>query len=246
MVDRKAFIASLAPAAEETGRRIGVDPRIILAQAALESNWGRSAPGNNFFGIKSHGASGGNVLSTTEVVNGQPVRIRDSFRAYASPADSVQGYGDFISRNPRYAAFRSAQGLDAQIAALGKSGYATDPNYAAKIGSIARGLGGDGASVASMFGGAPPMASAAAAPAAPVPSIEQLAPQAMAIMTGGQAPAVAGGPGMAPQADGLTGLASLVIQGQQNRQRQREEEQAAADARRTALLSGSLSGLFGA
>jgi hypothetical protein len=86
----------------------------------------------------------------------------------------------------------------------------------------------------------------APATSTPAPSIEQLAPQAMAIMTGGQVPAVAGGPGMAPQADGLTGLASLFIQGQQNRQRQREEEQAAADARRTALLSGSLSGLFGA
>lgn len=134
------FVSSIAPAALEASQRTGVDPRIIVAQAALESGWGKHAPGNNLFGIKSHGQDGGNTLATTEVVNGQPVRTNASFRAYASPADSVSGYADFINENPRYAAFKAAQGLDGQIDALGASGYATDPNYAAKIRSIASGL----------------------------------------------------------------------------------------------------------
>lgn len=134
------FVSSIMPAAMEASQRTGVDPRIIVAQAALESGWGKSAPGNNLFGIKSHGQPGGNTLATTEVVNGQPVRTTDSFRAYASPAESVNGYADFINENPRYAAFKGAQGMDAQIDALGASGYATDPNYAAKVRAIATGL----------------------------------------------------------------------------------------------------------
>lgn len=138
--DRQTFVDSLLPAAIEEGKRTGVDPRIIVAQAAQETGWGRSAPGNNFFGIKSHGQAGGNSLMTTEVVNGQPVRERASFRTYGSPAESVRGYGDFITQNPRYEAFRAAKGLDAQLEALQASGYATDPNYSRSVGAIARGI----------------------------------------------------------------------------------------------------------
>ncbi len=138
--DQKTFIDSLLPAAIEEGKRTGVDPRIIVAQAAQETGWGKSAPGNNYFGIKSHGQDGGNSLMTTEYVNGAPVQVKDSFRAYQNPADSVRGYGDFILQNPRYSALRSAQGLDAQLEALQASGYATDPNYSRSVGAIARGI----------------------------------------------------------------------------------------------------------
>ncbi|MGK6313732.1 glucosaminidase domain-containing protein [Neorhizobium sp. DT-125] len=138
--NQQEFIESILPAAIEEGKRTGVDPRIIVAQAAQETGWGRSAPGNNLFGIKSHGQSGGNSLMTTEYVDGRPVKVRDSFRAYENPADSVRGYGDFILQNPRYQKFRTAQGLDEQLAALQASGYATDPNYSRSVGRIARGI----------------------------------------------------------------------------------------------------------
>lgn len=134
------FVAKIMPYAEQEGQRTGVDPRIIVAQAALESGFGRSAPGNNFFGIKSHGKPGGQTFATTEVINGQTKRINDSFRTFASMGDSVRGYGDFLQQNPRYRPMLEARGLDAQIAALGRSGYATDPNYASKIRSIASGI----------------------------------------------------------------------------------------------------------
>jgi len=139
---KEEFVSTLMPLAQEASAKTGVDPRIIVAQAALESGWGRSAPGNNLFGIKSHGQAGGNTLPTTEVVNGQPVREQASFRAYPTQADSVNGYADFINTNPRYAGLKGAQGMDAQLAALQQSGYATDPNYGAKVGQIARGLPG--------------------------------------------------------------------------------------------------------
>lgn len=134
------FVNALLPAAIEESKRTGIDPRIIVAQAAQETGWGRSAPGNNFFGIKSHGKGGGQNLTTHEVINGRRVKINDSFRTFASPADSVRGYGDFMLENPRYRPMREAGDLDSQLAALGASGYATDPDYANSVGSIARGI----------------------------------------------------------------------------------------------------------
>ncbi|WP_287257652.1 glucosaminidase domain-containing protein [Mesorhizobium sp.] len=137
---KEGFIAALMPAAIEASKRTGVDPRIIVAQAAQETGWGKSAPGNNYFGIKSHGKEGGQTFGTHEVINGKRVAMRDSFRQFASPGDSVNGYADFLLENPRYKPMMQAQGLDAQLQALGASGYATDPNYAQSVGAIARGL----------------------------------------------------------------------------------------------------------
>lgn len=141
---REAFIQMLLPAAVEASKRTGIDPRIIVAQAAQETGWGRSAPGNNYFGIKSHGQGGGQTFTTHEVINGQRVKMNDSFRQFGSPAESVAGYADFMTQNKRYAPMRQAQGLDAQLQALGRSGYATDPNYSQSVGAIARQIPLDG------------------------------------------------------------------------------------------------------
>ena len=168
------FVSTVMPLAIAASEKTGIDPRIIVAQAAIESGWGKSAPGNNLFGIKSHGAPGGNVLPTTEVVDGQPVRIRDSFAAYASPAESAAGYADFINKNPRYGAVKSAQGLDAQVAALGQSGYATDPSYGAKVGAIARSL--PGAPPAVIGPNDPSPLDTAAYPAGPMPAAQAPSP----------------------------------------------------------------------
>lgn len=137
---KQEFVDALLPAAIEASKRTGVDPRIIVAQAAQETGWGRSAPGNNYFGIKSHGQGGGQTLKTHEYVGGKRVNVSDSFRTFASPADSVAGYADFLLQNPRYRKLMEAQGLDAQLAALQASGYATDPNYSQSVGAIARGI----------------------------------------------------------------------------------------------------------
>jgi len=134
------FVNTIMPLAQSASEKTGIDPRLITAQAALETGYGKSAPGNNLFGIKSHGQPGGNVLPTTEIVNGQPVRTNDSFMSYASPEDSANSYADFINKNPRYAPLKAASGLEAQAAALGQSGYATDPNYGQKVLQIAQGL----------------------------------------------------------------------------------------------------------
>jgi len=138
--NRESFISAMMPHAVEASKMTGVDPRLIVAQAAQETGWGAHAPGNNYFGIKSHGQGGGNTLATTEYVNGQPVTVNDSFRGYGGMRDSAMGYAKFLLENPRYKPMLQANGLDAQVAALGQSGYATDPNYAASVGNIANGI----------------------------------------------------------------------------------------------------------
>lgn len=139
-MDRDQFISMMMPYAMQASQQTGLDPRLIIAQSALETGWGQSAPGMNYFGIKSHGRSGGQSLPTTEVYNGQPVGIIDSFRTYSDPGESFSDYVNFLQTNPRYQPLLEAEGLDAQLAALGASGYATDPQYESKLRSIARGI----------------------------------------------------------------------------------------------------------
>lgn len=110
----------------------GVTPEVIFAQSALETGYGLHTPQNNFFGIKG---AGGN-LTTTEYVHGVATRLQQHFTGYASMASSFQGYANFLLRNRRYKNFRSAGSISAELVALGTSGYATDPNYAMKVGKI--------------------------------------------------------------------------------------------------------------
>ncbi|MDB2459871.1 glucosaminidase domain-containing protein [Planktomarina temperata] len=121
---------------------LGVSHRIVLAQAALESGWGKSVKGNGLMGIKSHGEDGGLDVITHEVVNGKRVKITDSFRQYDSPEDSIRGYGSFLKANSRYKHFLRAgtENEDAQLSALQSSGYASDPKYAFKLRNIMNGL----------------------------------------------------------------------------------------------------------
>jgi flagellum-specific peptidoglycan hydrolase FlgJ len=133
---KAAFIDKAWPLAVKASQQTGVAPEVILAQAGLESNWGRSAPNNNYFGIKGKGGS----FQTQEFVNGRMVTMNQSFAGYGSMEESFQGYADFINRNKRYAALKQGGSLEAQTAALQASGYATDPNYGGKVLGIARGI----------------------------------------------------------------------------------------------------------
>jgi len=140
--DPEAFVQRLWPAARRAASRLGVDPKVILAQAALESGWGRYSPGgdsHNLFGIKADGAWKGErvEVSTLEFRQGVAVREKAAFRAYDSPEASLEDYADFIQGNPRYRpALARAADPDAYLEALQRAGYATDPAYADKIRAI--------------------------------------------------------------------------------------------------------------
>lgn len=155
------FLKMMTPHALEVSKQTGLDPRLVLAQSALETGYGKSAPGNNYFGIKSHGAPGGQDLATTEVGPNGEYKTRDTFRTYGDPSESARDYAAFVTGNSRYQPVLNAQGLDAQIDAMGKSGYATDPDYASKLRRIAAGINVD------------PSASAPPTGLAPMPMFQQ-------------------------------------------------------------------------
>ena len=134
----EAFVASIASTAKAVAEELGIDPRIVIAQAALETGWGTSVKGNNLFGIKSHGKKDGLMMETHEVVDGKRIKVRDSFRQYDSYDESIADYGSFLQQNKRYKPLLEAATLQEQVEALGKSGYATDPEYADKVMSIAK------------------------------------------------------------------------------------------------------------
>ncbi|MEK8128648.1 glycoside hydrolase family 73 protein [Paenibacillus filicis] len=131
------FIAKIAPLAQVEQLRTSVLASITIAQGALESAWGRSAPGNNLFGIKGAGTT----QDTKEYINGQWVTIKAGFRAYPDWTGSIVDHSDFLVQNGRYARagfFQACAALDYKGAAraLQQAGYATDPNYANKLISL--------------------------------------------------------------------------------------------------------------
>jgi flagellar protein FlgJ len=144
---KEDFLRQLRPHAERAARELGVDPNALLAQAALETGWGRSVPCNaqgecsfNLFGIKAGSQWSGATVNvpTLEFEAGIPVRKVERFRAYDSPADSFRDYAALIRDSSRYANARGAgDDVEAFATALQQGGYATDPHYAQKIAAVA-------------------------------------------------------------------------------------------------------------
>ncbi|MFP3567588.1 glucosaminidase domain-containing protein [Paraburkholderia sp. SIMBA_030] len=81
----RQFIDTHLAAAQEVQRRYQVPAGVVIAQSALESNWGRSVVGNAYFGVKGRAPGGDSTTFTThEVINGKAIKIDDAFRAYGS------------------------------------------------------------------------------------------------------------------------------------------------------------------
>lgn len=141
------FVATMLPMAQAAAERIGVDPRYLVAQAALETGWGKSiirqqdgSSSHNLFGIKAADWQGDSArVLTTEYVNGKPVKESASFRAYGSFEQSFNDYVNFLQNNDRYdGALDSAANPQRFVRELQRAGYASDPQYASKVGQIAR------------------------------------------------------------------------------------------------------------
>ncbi|GLQ99935.1 flagellar assembly peptidoglycan hydrolase FlgJ [Dyella mobilis] len=145
--DAEAFVRELAPQASIVAKQLGLSVRAVLAQAALETQWGKHMPAHsdgsssfNLFGIKAGSSWDGARVNvpTVEYEGGIAVRKQAQFRSYASTAQSLADYADLINNNPRYAQARG-RGDDVlgYAKALIEGGYATDPSYASKVAAIA-------------------------------------------------------------------------------------------------------------
>lgn len=143
------FIRNLLPHAEAAARELGISAKTLVAQAALETGWGKhqiknadGTPSYNFFGIKTHGQwNGASVSKSTKEYSGGVAHAEvAAFRSYSSPEEAFNDYVKFIKSNPRYADALQHGGDGARYAeGLQRAGYATDPAYAEKIGKISSG-----------------------------------------------------------------------------------------------------------
>lgn len=140
------FVSGLLPVAEQTARDSGIDPKLLIAQAALETGWGRymirgeqGRPSFNLFGIKADSRWQGDAvaITTTEYRDGMPMKEQASFRAYRNYQASFRDYVAFLESNPRYRdVLAVADQPDLFAEKLQEAGYATDPNYGHKIRQI--------------------------------------------------------------------------------------------------------------
>jgi len=136
------FLARMGASAQSASRASGVPAQLILAQAALESGWGKreikAADGSasyNLFGIKAGKGWQGPVVEalTTEYVDGAPRQTKALFRAYASYDEAFTDYARFLTGNPRYAQVVATRDPTEAAHGLQRAGYATDPLYGAKL-----------------------------------------------------------------------------------------------------------------
>lgn len=128
IMNREDFFAEFAPLAQEVGKKYDLYPSVILAQAAVESNFGESELSkhyNNYFGIKGKGV----VLPTVEMEGEEEKMVQDGFRTYGSARESFYDYGKLIAKAPRYEAVRTAESPEAYARALYPAGYSTNPRY---------------------------------------------------------------------------------------------------------------------
>lgn len=145
---QQQFLSSIKPWTEETGARLGVAPEIVAAHAALESGWGQrplrqgTADTHNLFGIKAGAKWQGEVTNalTTEYAgdSGTALKKTERFRSYPDQASAFRDYAQVLLDNPRYrAALNTGADASAFAQGLARGGYATDPNYAAKLSQLA-------------------------------------------------------------------------------------------------------------
>ncbi|MHC8412415.1 flagellar assembly peptidoglycan hydrolase FlgJ [Pseudomonas sp. Hz4] len=142
------FVNTMLPMAKEAAERIGVDPRYLVAQAALETGWGKSvmraqdgSSSHNLFGIKASSSWKGESARaiTSEFRNGEMVKETAQFRSYGSYKDSFHDLVTLLQTNNRYQdVVKSADNPEQFVRELQKAGYATDPDYASKISQIAK------------------------------------------------------------------------------------------------------------
>ena len=148
-LEPQQFVADVMPEATRAADRLGISAELLVAQAALETGWGKHTmkfddgrSSYNLFGIKASTDWNGSALakSSLEYRDGALASEVSRFRAYTSPAQSFDDYVDFIQSSPRYQdALRHDGNDETYIRAIQDAGYATDPQYADKVIGILNG-----------------------------------------------------------------------------------------------------------
>jgi flagellar protein FlgJ len=143
------FVKAAWPYAQHAASVLGLDPKILLAQAALETGWGQyvtkdvdGSSSNNLFNIKANGSSENDAVrvATTEYIADTAIKVNASFKKYPSIENSFNDYITLIKNNDRYEdALANTANPERYVDELYRAGYATDPKYASKILAIYHG-----------------------------------------------------------------------------------------------------------
>lgn len=130
-LSQQEFIDSIKDGAIESYKKYHVLPSLTIAQAILESGWGKSAIGNNLFGIKagSNWTGKTQTVRTSEYGSGGYYHINATFRDYDSIDDSIEDHAKLLT-NSRYDSVRAATNYKTACQEVQKDGYATSPTYA--------------------------------------------------------------------------------------------------------------------
>lgn len=140
---KQAFINKIAAAAVAACKGTGIFPSVTIAQAILETGWGKHSVGNNLYGIKARGEKtpywNGEFIEaiTTEYFGGKKQTIRAKFRKYSSIEMSIRDHNRLLM-TPRYKPARDAANAFEQCDKIKSCGYATDPLYANKLKNLIR------------------------------------------------------------------------------------------------------------
>jgi flagellum-specific peptidoglycan hydrolase FlgJ len=145
---REEFIKKHALAATVASFGNSIFPETLLVQSIIESANSAGVPGesslakkyNNYFGIKAAGGWKGKSVSlrTGEYFGGVKTTITDAFRVYPSYYASIRDVVKFYQTYSRYKFVLQAKDVEAQLRAIGLSGYATSPTYGSALLSIYR------------------------------------------------------------------------------------------------------------
>lgn len=139
----KAFIHHLAPLAQQVGKEYDLYPSVILAQAALESDWGRSSLAkayHNLFGVKATAGTPSVMMPTREADGHGKLHTEQArFRKYQDNREALFDYGNTLS-DPLYNGAHRRQAKTYQDATRALDGkYATDSHYSQKLNAIIKG-----------------------------------------------------------------------------------------------------------
>lgn len=136
------FIARIAPAAQASAKKRGVPASVTIAQAILESGWGKSQlakAANNFFGIKDSKRfnEGYCEFKTKEFRGGKEEVETAGFEAFKSETSCFDAHARLLAELERYApAMADADDPLVFAARLQECGYSTDPGYAKKLAAL--------------------------------------------------------------------------------------------------------------
>ncbi len=136
--EQKNFIEMIGNAAVSFYSDYGILPSLTIAQAIVESNWGKSGLSrdcHNYFGMKWSKDSGCDYKeyrTKEQKKDGNYITITARFRKYSSVAEGIKGYYQFLQYK-RYQNLRGVTDFGKACDLIRQDGWATALKYSENL-----------------------------------------------------------------------------------------------------------------